>query len=468
MNSFSSSTPAVGLIRRKPAIRGSFITAISAPLALTTHETFRRWMLALAIIDIPLQLDVNLAYNERYAAIGALGGFDVSLTTVAIFGLYVSIAVEWLTQPWEEVHVRCGRAALAYFAMCVLSISVARDFTLYAANLFLLLQMFLLYVYIASATRTLQQLRWIISMWFVGTLIEAAIFAVLAMLQHSIILPGFNARVDQAPVGIRIGGTVGGPNNASTYFAVSVILAIAFSLQRSDRRLRLLAMAAGVAGGISLVLTFSRGGWVALGLAAPILLTVVLRKHRRSIMLAIVLSFAVALSVVATSERVRDRIFKDDRGAAYGRIPLMKMAGEVIADHPLLGVGLNNYPVVLSRYARLGFAGVWLQTVHNKYLLVAAETGLLGLTAFLFLLWGGLSRSWRVWKWGEGGLKTMALAICFALVAMSIHMFVDIFRGRSLEQMFWVLVGLATAIYSINQQIMKRQATVRRVANLRR
>jgi hypothetical protein len=54
-------------------------------------------------------------------------------------------------------------------------------------------------------------------------------------------------------------------------------------------------------------------------------------------------------------------------------------------DHPLTGVGIGNYPAVYSQYYVTIFVNS-LGHAHNYYINIAAETGVIGLTAFLLFL----------------------------------------------------------------------------------
>jgi hypothetical protein len=48
----------------------------------------RRILLAIVLLDIPFQWDKYLGYREELDQMAALGGWGVSLTTVALVGLY--------------------------------------------------------------------------------------------------------------------------------------------------------------------------------------------------------------------------------------------------------------------------------------------------------------------------------------------------------------------------------------------
>src|SRR5262245_58704382 len=48
----------------------------------------RRLLLGLIRLDIPLQLDVHLSYRYDLAALNAIGGVSISVTTIALIILY--------------------------------------------------------------------------------------------------------------------------------------------------------------------------------------------------------------------------------------------------------------------------------------------------------------------------------------------------------------------------------------------
>jgi O-antigen ligase len=85
---------------------------------------------------------------------------------------------------------------------------------------------------------------------------------------------------------------------------------------------------------------------------------------------------------------ISERLLQDDRGSAESRMPLMRLAFRIIEDNPVLGVGNNNFAVAMNRYVTSEFRRGFLYTVHNKYMLVWAETGTCGLLAYLAFFLG--------------------------------------------------------------------------------
>lgn len=67
-----------------------------------------------------------------------------------------------------------------------------------------------------------------------------------------------------------------------------------------------------------------------------------------------------------------------------GRIEIWKDTLKSIKNHPLLGVGIGNFPVVLGQTVSAAKKGA---SAHNLFLDIAAETGILGLFAFLAIFY---------------------------------------------------------------------------------
>src|SRR3989338_1880573 len=66
------------------------------------------------------------------------------------------------------------------------------------------------------------------------------------------------------------------------------------------------------------------------------------------------------------------------------RIRIWKLYFESIKNHPFLGVGIGNFPVVLNQDLALAKAG---SSAHNIYLHIAAEMGIPILIFALWFLW---------------------------------------------------------------------------------
>jgi O-antigen ligase len=269
---------------------------------------------------------------------------------------------------------------------------------------------------------------------------------------------GFGQSAVQNIVGgvddVRISGPIGDPNFYAQLLVLLIPLALDRAFAETRRSRRLAAWCAAALMAASVVFTFSRGGILALGVVALLML---LRRPAHWKALA-VLALAGALAVpflpsgyvarlttlgqVGTVESTTDASIR-------GRTAEAGAAWAMFMDHPLTGVGLGNFSGRYQQYAR--DLGIEVKRVdrepHNLFLEVAAESGLPGLFAFGALIGGAFvavataRRRWRAAGWeAPAGL---AYAVGVALVgwlATSAFLHLDFARP------WWLLMGVAFAL----------------------
>ena len=98
------------------------------------------------------------------------------------------------------------------------------------------------------------------------------------------------------------------------------------------------------------------------------------------------------------------------------------------------------------------FVGEWFYVVHNKYLLVWAETGFWALLAFLGFLLTTLRQGWRQWRLGDPILAPLALGFTAAIVGHMEHMFFDVFHSRPQVQTLWMISALIIAMRHVRTE----------------
>ncbi|MGH9587128.1 MAG: O-antigen ligase family protein [Acidobacteriaceae bacterium] len=191
----------------------------------------------------------------------------------------------------------------------------------------------------------------------------------------------------------------------------------------------------------------SRGGWLELILSIAIL--ALARWWRNGASVKGIAIGAVGASIVALTlfvpNPISERLSANDHGSAVSRIPLMHLADTMIEANPFLGVGANNFAVVMEKYEGPEFRHAWLYTVHNEFLLVASETGIIGLVAYLWIYFDIIRRGWRLWKQRDRMFAPLGLGICAAVCGFMSHMLVDIFSDRGLIQLLWIFMAMIAA-----------------------
>ncbi len=111
----------------------------------------------------------------------------------------------------------------------------------------------------------------------------------------------------------------------------------------------------------------------------------------------------------------------------------------IIKEHPVIGIGLGNFVAEMKEIFDL--LGAWtLQPVHNLYLLIASELGLIGLIVFLMFVFQ-LTRQAKEQKAKNRQQYYLLLCLvsCFLFLGLFDHYFWTLQQGQIL---FWLVLGL--------------------------
>jgi putative inorganic carbon (HCO3(-)) transporter len=195
------------------------------------------------------------------------------------------------------------------------------------------------------------------------------------------------------------------------------------------------------------VLTGSRGGWLAF--AVSLIVTGLAAANRGLLPPRVVLGGLALTGLVAIllGDIVVARLTGDDGGAAASRVPLMQIAWEMIQDNTYFGVGVNNFSVVLPDFVGPRFTGVWLAIVHNQYLLIWAEAGVVALLAFLAFLATTIRRAWEAARTCDPQLAPLAVGCVAALLGALPNLFVERFVNRPQIGLLWLLAALVVVLH---------------------
>ena len=407
----------------------------------------QRVLLAIVLLEIPIQIDINLFHDEGPAMFGAISGFNISLTTFAITALLLMWLPGFVQRSAYPGSPRLvvNLPLLAYFACSLASLVTAYDRELSLFGLCLLAQVLAVFLYVANTTRTAEDFEFVLTMLLCGLLLQGAIMAATRIVADDLYFSRFVvSRIDNT--NLRVGGTIGSPITAAGYLGLMLPTAVGVFACRNKRWLKTLALMSFVSGTTGLVLTLSRGGWIGVSLATTALIYLCWRRRLISARLPLVVGGIAILAGVVFAPAILGRLTEDDRGSAEARLPLMKLASYLIVDHPVFGVGVNNCQEAGQSYRGLPeFREEWYYTVHNKYLVVLAEVGVVGFIAYLAFLCSTIRIGWRSWLRLDSRLAPAVLGMTLAIVGQMVHMTVDVFNSRPQVQMLWLVAGLIAA-----------------------
>lgn len=242
----------------------------------------------------------------------------------------------------------------------------------------------------------------------------------------------------------RLYGGMGDPNDLGAVLLPAIALSL-FSLPLvRSRSGRLMLYAATVILVIGLALTNSRGGLAAAAvmLVAGIALAGRLRA-RIAASVGVLILVGVGYVAFLAPEAIRAPVIGLLRIDAYGgvldgsgRAGLWKAAVGVIADRPMLGVGARNFRTVTGEDI----------IVHNTYLEVQAELGLIGSLLFLALIGTALWMTFRAARTaaatGDRIGDFQARGVFVSLIGLLAAYF---FLSGEYQVQLWWLLGLAFA-----------------------
>lgn len=248
-------------------------------------------------------------------------------------------------------------------------------------------------------------------------------------------------------------GTFGHQNLLGMITHFVAFPALALFLVNGKRRAPLFGVASGV---IIAVLGASRAtiGLSGIGYISLLVLSIARKSSPRKTAIAGIGLAALAAVAPLASSSLASRFEAAPISGDYDeRAAFEKAARLIIADHPM-GIGANQYVVRANTGGYSERAGVvWNSgsrsaNVHNVYLLVTAETGYLGLVAFVCLLMGPMIVAFRS-AWANRGDKRgdLMLGLGVSLAIVSIHCFYEwVFMTYQIQYLFAIVVGMIAGV----------------------
>lgn len=274
-------------------------------------------------------------------------------------------------------------------------------------------------------------------------------------------------------------GTFGQPNPFGGFMGIALPIALMCAAVQSyqimqdlrvGRRVapaRLIALAAmASAAGIvaaALFASWSRGAWLGFAVSLFVMLVALPRRLLKGISLALALGalFFALWSAGLLPRSVVSRIttaatdlfsFSDVRGANFTptnfavieRLAHWQAAIGMAQDHPLFGVGLGNYAIRYADYHLINWEAP-LGHAHNLYLNFLAETGVLGLAAYL-AFWISIFRvTWKTLKHPDRTGRAVAVGLLGCWTYIAVH---SVFDNLFVNNLF-LHIGVLLAVLAI-------------------
>ncbi|MGD8624767.1 MAG: O-antigen ligase family protein, partial [Anaerolineae bacterium] len=258
----------------------------------------------------------------------------------------------------------------------------------------------------------------------------------------------------------RVGGTLGHANALAMFLEMLLPLFFSLAVARDtglSTRQRLLAVSVFVLGLATLLMTFSRSGWISLFVALVLVLIYHfrhLRFSRRQLGVLIAGGLAALAALIVFWEPIYRRLTASSALSFTFRANLNAIATNMVEAHPWLGVGLNNFIFVIADYDDIGITPRHVTPAHNVYFLTVAETGILGLLAFLGLITAIFAAGWQGLKSKDRFLAACAAGLLAGQAAAMVHNNLGwLWRYDVVHVTFWFLAGYALSIANLSGRL---------------
>jgi O-antigen ligase len=237
---------------------------------------------------------------------------------------------------------------------------------------------FFFYLICRTSKLSKKQVLLIVDMFIIAGLIVALIGLFQYVQGQSVITAEAGSR--------RLASVYGSPNNVALFLGRCIPFALAFVLVKTDKKRQVFYAMALVPIGFALLLTQSVGGiFIGVPLSVAVVLLLSLRRRARYVVIGLLIIMVIGFAVSLQSERFA-RVLDFSSGTNFYRVRAWSSAINIIHDHPITGLGLDQFlyqfrgkyilpdawqepnlshphNIILDFWVRLGIAGAGLLIV---------------------------------------------------------------------------------------------------------
>src|SRR2546425_2436401 len=389
--------PELALSIRRVAIGSLAVTAASLPLYVVRFHVGPLPATALDVLIGITAIGYGLVLRSERRLPAARTSYDIPIVLLLVAGI-IGIVV-------APDHVRALGIYRAYFIEAIAIFYIAVDLI-----------------------RSREELRFILIISGVGV----SVFALGQIVTFLVALAHHSVHIDAGPAFLNTSA-----NSVAMYLEPPLAFAIGLSMFPGGRRERWFAIGCALLLLSALVLSLSRGAYLATAILVVIVVLSLSSRRQKIWGLA-----AVAVLTLAVLELP----FIGLRLASLGHSTLIRLLifGEtlrMLAERPVFGAGISGFPIRVAPF-RPSAQEVELYP-HNLWLTTWSEIGLLGVVAFGIIFFGLLFRGVRELSKSSGLYRAVIWGSTGALFLYLVHgMFDSPYWKNDLSVEFWLIAAL--------------------------
>lgn len=265
--------------------------------------------------------------------------------------------------------------------------------------------------------------------------------------------------------------TFGNPNVYAVFLIITIIFSFTYAFDKKRGKERIYYLSVLILNTALMLLTWTRGAWLALGIAFLAYLIIHIKRAPKLLLIPICALPFLAFVPTSIIDRVLSIFNTQDSSVSY-RLSSWRSSLLMLKDNLFTGVGIgeSSFANEILNYAEDAVTPVHS---HNLFLEIACQAGIFALAVFLLIL---LVRIVHIASY-HPYIKTSSLTspitmtgtAIFALVAFGITDY--IFYSSAMYYLFWIVFGIGSAGLRISRTetdekiYYKRHATVSEVSN---
>jgi putative inorganic carbon (hco3(-)) transporter len=449
-----------------------FLALGLALLALVGYAA-HRWPLAtlvvatLAVLTDPVLLPMILPDTL------SLGPIGFSEPMLAVTGVVVAVDAFRADRLWGALRDPVLYLMAAFVGLAIVS-AVANATPPRVALLGIVMTVDAVAVYFIArminvTSRDVANAIWVV----VGVSLFASVIGILQVVLHPDLfgLASFAGRFGE---GGRITSFLGNPNMLAAVIGFTLPFPLYAATRAETRWARRLAFAAVVTFCLAVLLTFSRGAWIAVILGTLIGILFLDRRALRAFAGALVLAWLITIvmprNLLVAPEDIALYFPESGAPSIYDttvdrinsvyerrdlRMTFIREGIPIVADNLVLGVGPGRYGGAASTivpspvYAEYDAGLYGFRTVHNFWLHLFGEVGVIGGAIFVVAIVGLWLRYWRAARLArDDAARFIVLAgTGTALLVVTLNNLTEmIYEGNFPGFVIWMIFGLASTL----------------------
>lgn len=256
---------------------------------------------------------------------------------------------------------------------------------------------------------------------------------------------------------VRVAGSFGHPGLLAQYINITLSSMLVVWLASNKKGFKNFYIVAFIVGLFVVIMTFSR---TALAIQVLLLFFIFYFSNKfikwnfsmgKKIFLFLVVITLTMIVFVLFSDQILNRFNTASAESTSTRLVLANIALKMIIENPIAGIGLNNFVLAMPSYDETGLHTYWKHPVHNIYLLVASESGLVAALFFIIKLFVFIYAPLSVMRKESITVEHRAFVFsgCCGLIAI---MFSGLlgwsWRLDSIHGVYWIVLAMLASVKS--------------------